>query len=66
VAYAEGDTDEFQRQSREFTDTLENAGRLWKALVLPGLNHFETIEALGTADSVIIRTIVDCVIGEAA
>jgi arylformamidase len=64
VAYAEADTDEFQRQSREFAGALEKVGRLRKMLVLPGFNHFEMMESFGAVDSVITRAIVDCVLGE--
>jgi len=43
--YAENDTDEFQRQTREFGKELEKAGRLAGLTRCPGVNHFELMEA---------------------
>ena len=51
VAYCEGDTDEFQRHSREFAAALEQRGLLLDRLRVPGLNHFEIIEAFADARS---------------
>ena len=45
LAWAEFDTDEFQRQSREFAAALRAAGRLHKAVRVAGHNHFELMEA---------------------
>jgi arylformamidase len=50
LAYAEHDTDEFQRQTQAFAAALEGVGRLSAFLRLPALNHFEIIEALVPTD----------------
>jgi arylformamidase len=57
VAYAEGDTDEFQRQSREFASALEPTGKLSGLLRVPGLNHFELMESISAPDQVLPRAI---------
>lgn len=46
VAYAEHDTDEFRRQSREYAAGLERAGRLQRLARFAGVNHFELPEKL--------------------
>jgi arylformamidase len=48
VAYAEHDSPEFQRQSREFAEALQAIGRLQRLIVAPGLNHFEIPETLAS------------------
>jgi arylformamidase len=65
VAYADGDTDEFQRQSREFAKALERSGRLADCRCFPGLNHFEIMEQFGEPQGDLIRYIVGS-IGPAA
>jgi arylformamidase len=55
VAYAERDSPEFQRQSREFAAALQQAGRLRRLLVAPGLNHFEIPETLTGGDGLLGR-----------
>jgi arylformamidase len=55
VAYAEHDSPEFQRQSREFAAALEKAGKLGRLLVGAGLNHFEIPETLASADGLLGR-----------
>jgi arylformamidase len=57
VAYAEHDTDEFQRQSREFAAALDRAGRLQKVLRLPAVNHFELMECMDDAQHGLMRAI---------
>jgi arylformamidase len=57
VGYAEHDTDEFQRQSREFTAALDKAGRPGRLVRYPGLNHFELMEKYGDASHALIRGI---------
>jgi arylformamidase len=47
--YAENDTDEFQRQTREFAKALDHAGRLTGLTRCPGVNHFELMEAFADA-----------------
>ena len=55
--YAEGDTDEFQRQSREFAEALKKAGKLSYFARIPGFNHFELMETYGDADSEAVRLV---------
>jgi arylformamidase len=57
VAYAEGDTDEFQRQSLEFAHALGRCGRLAARKCLPGLNHFEIMEQFADPESELVRFI---------
>jgi arylformamidase len=57
IAYAEHDTDEFRRQSREFAAALEKAGRLQQLIRFPGLNHFELMEKFGDGAHGLVRTI---------
>jgi arylformamidase len=58
VAYAEHDTDEFQRQSREFAAALEKAGRLRKLMRAPGVNHFELMERLADPQHELTRELI--------
>ena len=58
IAYADGDTDEFQRQSREFAKALELSGRLADCRRFPSLNHFEIMEQFGEPQGDLIRYIV--------
>jgi arylformamidase len=58
IAYAEYDTDEFQRQSREFAAALAKAGRLKGVECFRGLNHFELVEALGDPQSPLAKAII--------
>jgi arylformamidase len=57
VAYAERDTDEFQRQSREFATVLEKSKVLSDLVRLPNVNHFEIIELLAESKSRLFRTV---------
>jgi arylformamidase len=57
IAYAEHDTDEFQRQSREFAAALDKAGRLSKLMRLPGVNHFELMECFTDERHPLVRAI---------
>lgn len=59
VAYAEGDTDEFRRQSREFVAALDKAGRLQELMELPGVNHFELMERFGEPEHALVRVILE-------
>ena len=59
IAYAENDTDEFRRQSREFAAALERAGRLQKVLHFPGVNHFELMERFRDPDYALVRAILE-------
>jgi arylformamidase len=58
IAYAEHDTDEFQRQSCAFAAALAEAGRLKGVERFPGLNHFELMEALSDPQSPLAKTII--------
>jgi arylformamidase len=51
VAHCEGDTDEFQRHSRDFAAALEERGLLLESIRLPSINHFEIIEAFADSNS---------------
>lgn len=57
VAYAEGDTDEFRRQSREFANALERSGRLAALRCVAGVNHFELMEQFAHPESELVRCI---------
>jgi arylformamidase len=59
VAYAEQDTDEFQRQSREFAAGLEQAGRLTQLMRLRGVNHFELMECFRDPSHPLVRAILE-------
>lgn len=55
VAYAEHDSPEFQRQSREFAAALEKIGKLARLIVGAGLNHFEIPETLASPGGLLGR-----------
>jgi arylformamidase len=55
VAYGTLETPEFQRQSRDFAAAVAGAGKPVQLLVAEGLNHFEIIETLAQADSLLGR-----------
>lgn len=57
LAYAENDTDEFQRQSREFAAALKQAGRLQKLVRCAGVNHFELMEKYADPRHELVRAI---------
>lgn len=57
VGYAEHDTDEFQRQSREFAAALETAARPGRLVRYPGVNHFELMEKYGDGGHALVRGI---------
>jgi arylformamidase len=59
VGYAENDTDEFQRQSREFAAALDKAGRLTRLMRLPGVNHFELMESFRDSAHPLVRAILE-------
>jgi arylformamidase len=59
IAYAEHDTDEFQRQSREYAAALDRVGRLSRLLRLPGVNHFELMECFADPNHALVRAILD-------
>ena len=55
VAYAERDSPEFQRQSREFADALARRGRQRRLVVATALNHFEIPETLASPEGLLGR-----------
>jgi arylformamidase len=55
VGWAEGDTDEFRRQSEALAQAVRQTGRLVEAIRMPKLNHFEEMENLGDADNPIVQ-----------
>ena len=59
IACAEHDTEEFQRQSREFAAALQKAGRSSRILRFPGVNHFELMEKFADADHALVRGILE-------
>jgi arylformamidase len=59
IAYAEHDTDEFQRQSREYAAALDKAGRLGRLMRMAGVNHFELMESFGDPGHPLVHAIFD-------
>lgn len=59
LAYAAKDTDEFQRQTKEFAAGLAKNGRLIKLLACPDVNHFELMECFRDRDNLLVRSIFD-------
>jgi arylformamidase len=55
IGYGERDGAEFRRQSQEYARAWKRRYLAGKLLELPGLNHFETIETLADADSILSR-----------
>ena len=55
--YAEHDTDEFRRQTREFALGLARTGKLIKLLDCPGVNHFELMECFSHPRHEMMRAI---------
>jgi len=51
VAWAEHEAAEFARQSRAFSEKLQQAGKLEAAILGKGQNHFEIIETLAEPGS---------------
>jgi arylformamidase len=49
------ETPEFLRQSREFTEALQAAGKPVRYIVATGYNHYETGETIGNPYAVIGR-----------
>jgi len=55
VAYAERDSPEFRRQSREFAEALAARRRLRRLVVATAMNHFEIPETLASTDGLLGR-----------
>lgn len=58
IGYAEDDTDEFRRQSRDFAAALAAAGRLNGLQRFPDLNHFEIVEAFNDPQSPLAEAVI--------
>ena len=61
VAYGTCETPEFQRQNREFTAAVENAGKKVRLLVGEHYNHFELPETLGNPYGLLGRAALDLI-----
>lgn len=59
VAVGTEESPEFQRQAREFAAALASAGRNSRLLMAEGVNHFEILLDLGTADGVVREALTD-------
>lgn len=59
LAYADGDTDEFRRQSQEFARQLQTNGRLRRLFVAERTNHFEITLTMADPASALRRAIVE-------
>ena len=57
LVYAENDTDEFQRQTKEFAKALARAGRLTRLTRCEKVNHFELMEAFKDSDHALVKSI---------
>jgi arylformamidase len=58
IVYADNDTDEFKRHSREYAEALRTHGLLIDEVLLPNLNHFEINASLGDAQSPLSKLLV--------
>src|SRR6185436_15082674 len=47
IVYGSLETPEFQRQARDFADTLTRAGKSAEIIRAEGYNHFELMETIG-------------------
>jgi arylformamidase len=54
VAWGSAESPEFIRQSEAFATALGDNGRLDRAFAMPGLNHYETLEALNDPEDGIV------------
>ena len=59
VAYGTLETPEFQRQSREFAEAVQAAGKPVQLLIGEGYNHFEIIETLGNPYGLLGRAVLE-------
>jgi arylformamidase len=50
LAYGDGESPEFKRQSREMAAALKAKGKASELIEVKGANHFEIIETLGKPD----------------
>jgi arylformamidase len=55
--YADNDTDEFKRHTRDFAAAVKKAGRLSDLTLVPGKNHFEIIELVAEPASDLHRAL---------
>lgn len=59
LGYAEHDTDEFQRQTREFAAALDKAGKLTRLQRFAGVNHFELMECFADPAHPLVQLVLD-------
>jgi len=59
VAYGTYESPEFQRQSREFSEALEAAGKPVRLLIAKGYNHFEVAETLANPYGLLGRAVLE-------
>jgi len=59
VTYGSLETPEFQRQSREFANSVRAAGKPVQLLVAEGYNHFEIAETLANPYGLLGRTVLE-------
>jgi arylformamidase len=57
LAVGSGETDEFLRQTSEFSTALENAGYPFTSMVLSGLNHYAIVQELGRDESPLTQAV---------
>ena len=59
LAHGTFETPEFQRQSRDFAQAMNAAGKPAQLLVAPGYNHFEIIETLASPYGLLGRAVLE-------
>ena len=59
LAWGEGESDKFKRQSRDFTARWRDLGAEVRLLEIPGRNHLTVIEDLGRSESELVRLAVE-------
>ena len=59
VAYGTLETPEFQRQSRDFAEAVNAAGKPVRLLVAEGYNHFEILDTLGNPYGILGRAVLE-------
>jgi arylformamidase len=55
VAWGAAETNEFQRQSKDFLTAWQATGNAGEALAIPEANHFEVLDGFMTADGLMTR-----------
>ena len=62
VAYGSYETPEFIRQSRDFAETVANAGKPVQLIVAENYNHFEIIETLANPHGMLGRAVLEQIV----